>query len=474
MQSNEDLLVFPFDRGQLPVRYLGLPLLTKRMTVSDFLPLVEKIRTRISTWTGRFLSFGGRLQLIQSVITSLANFWLAVFRLPASCLREIEKLCSAFLWSGPALNTKKAKIAWSEVCRPKDEGGLGIRPLKEMNTVSCLKLVWRILSSKNSLWVKWIHTYLIRKGSFWTVRETLQVGSWMWRKILKYRAKAKGFYKVNVKSGKQTSFWHEAWSDLGYLVERAGERGYMDMGIHKDATVEEVMSTHRRRRHIIPVLNLIEDEIDKCKTMVSREDDVGLWKYKEDKFKRKFSTKQTWSQLRTRGVNCGWSKGIWFTYATPKFALLAWVRIKNILSTGERMQGWGGSVNTSCSLCGDPLETRNHLFFDCRYLAEVWGNLVRGLMGDEFTCDWLEIVALISTNQNTIKSFTLKYVFQVTIHGLWLERNGRRHGEAPQPTTTTIRLIDRGVRNRFLSIQRAWDDRWQDGLQHWFSTRPVS
>lgn len=65
MQSNEDLLVFPFDRGQLPVRYLGLPLLTKRMTVSDFLPLVEKIRTRISTWTGRFLSFGGRLQLIQ-------------------------------------------------------------------------------------------------------------------------------------------------------------------------------------------------------------------------------------------------------------------------------------------------------------------------------------------------------------------------------------------------------------------------
>lgn len=95
-------------------------------------------------------------------------------------------------------------------------------------------------------------------------------------------------------------------------------------------------------------------------------------------------------------------------------------------------------------------------------------------MGDEFTCDWLEIVALISTNQNTIKSFTLKYVFQATIHGLWLERNGRRHGEAPQPTTTTIRLIDRRVRNRFLSIQRAGDDRWQDGLQHWFSTRPVS
>lgn len=33
---------FPFASGRLPVRYLGLPLLTKRMTANDYLPLVEK------------------------------------------------------------------------------------------------------------------------------------------------------------------------------------------------------------------------------------------------------------------------------------------------------------------------------------------------------------------------------------------------------------------------------------------------
>ena len=58
MQNREDILAFPFDKGQLPVRYLGLPLLTKIKTVSDFLPLIEKIRSR-SSWTRRFLSFGG-------------------------------------------------------------------------------------------------------------------------------------------------------------------------------------------------------------------------------------------------------------------------------------------------------------------------------------------------------------------------------------------------------------------------------
>lgn len=40
---------FQFATGRLPVRYLGLPLLTKNMTVTDFLPLVEKVRKRISS-----------------------------------------------------------------------------------------------------------------------------------------------------------------------------------------------------------------------------------------------------------------------------------------------------------------------------------------------------------------------------------------------------------------------------------------
>ena len=36
---------FSFEHGELPVRYLGLPLLTKRMKASDYSPLIEKIRS---------------------------------------------------------------------------------------------------------------------------------------------------------------------------------------------------------------------------------------------------------------------------------------------------------------------------------------------------------------------------------------------------------------------------------------------
>lgn len=139
--SSEILQEFPFAQGQLPVRYLGLPLLTKQMTSADFLPLLEKLRTRMTTWTTRHLSFAGRLQLLHSVIAGLVNFWVSAYRLPSGCINEIDKLCSSFLWSGLELSAKKSKVAWVDVCCPKSEGGLGLQSLKEVNKLCCLKLV---------------------------------------------------------------------------------------------------------------------------------------------------------------------------------------------------------------------------------------------------------------------------------------------------------------------------------------------
>lgn len=109
--------------------------------MDDCSPLLEKIRGKIQCWTARYLSFAGRLQLINSVIYSLAIFWMLAFRLHKACIAEIYKLCSAFLWSGEEINAKKGKISWKEVCKPKEEDGLGLRPLGEDNKVCSLKLI---------------------------------------------------------------------------------------------------------------------------------------------------------------------------------------------------------------------------------------------------------------------------------------------------------------------------------------------
>ena len=170
--SADILHQFPFETGSLLVGYLGLPLLSKKMSVADYAPLLSRIKSKINSWMARHLSFAGCLQLIGSVLYSVINFWLSAFCLPKQCIQEIDSPCSAFLWSGLVLSSQKTKIAWSDVCKPKEEGGLGLRSLEEVNRVSCLKLIWRIISSTSSLWVQWIQRYLIRKGSFWSFKET--------------------------------------------------------------------------------------------------------------------------------------------------------------------------------------------------------------------------------------------------------------------------------------------------------------
>lgn len=65
---------FPFAEGSLHVRYLGLPLMTKSMRRQDYMPLVERVRSRICSWTSRYLSYAGRLQLINSVLLSIVSY----------------------------------------------------------------------------------------------------------------------------------------------------------------------------------------------------------------------------------------------------------------------------------------------------------------------------------------------------------------------------------------------------------------
>jgi hypothetical protein len=47
--------------GSLPVRYLGVPLITKRLSGMDCDALVAKIAGRIDSWLVRHLSFARRL-----------------------------------------------------------------------------------------------------------------------------------------------------------------------------------------------------------------------------------------------------------------------------------------------------------------------------------------------------------------------------------------------------------------------------
>ncbi|KAK4384669.1 hypothetical protein Sango_3037500 [Sesamum angolense] len=101
------LAIFGFQEGHLPVRYLGLPLISARLSIADCQPLLQKIDSRIKGWGGVQLSFASRVQLIKSVLISFEVYWAMAFILPKGIIKEMIKRLRTFLWKVPLLVVTK-------------------------------------------------------------------------------------------------------------------------------------------------------------------------------------------------------------------------------------------------------------------------------------------------------------------------------------------------------------------------------
>ncbi|XP_039010000.1 uncharacterized protein LOC120138638 [Hibiscus syriacus] len=131
----DDLLVFchgslgaiildtGFRVGQLPVRYRGVPLVTRKLTGKDCEALLTKIKDKLRIWSNKNLSYGGS-----------------------------------------DLSAKGARVGWSQICSLKSEGGLGLRSLVMWNKACCFLLIKNILANEGSLWIAWINEYCFNWG----------------------------------------------------------------------------------------------------------------------------------------------------------------------------------------------------------------------------------------------------------------------------------------------------------------------
>nr|GEU99253.1 hypothetical protein [Tanacetum cinerariifolium] len=100
----------------LPVKYLGVPLVSRSLKAKQCKCLIDKVFKRVNDWRSKGLSFARRLQLISIVLSSIQG--------------ELTK--------------GKAKIAWANVCKPKKEGGLRVKDLPVWNKAMLAKHIWNI------------------------------------------------------------------------------------------------------------------------------------------------------------------------------------------------------------------------------------------------------------------------------------------------------------------------------------------
>ncbi|XP_020272207.1 uncharacterized protein LOC109847386 [Asparagus officinalis] len=171
-----------FSEGVLPVRYLGMPLISKRLSYLDCSPLINKVFDQFQSWQKKkTLSYAGRLQLIKIVILGIQIFWTSNYVLLVKVLEKIDSLCSDFLW-----NHKIHLLSWVTICQSKERGGLGVLCAKARNYVAAMKLLWMIHLKKDLSWIKWVHGIYLRQFNIWQVQIRVN-DSWMWKQLLKVR-----------------------------------------------------------------------------------------------------------------------------------------------------------------------------------------------------------------------------------------------------------------------------------------------
>lgn len=119
--------IFGCESGSLPIKYLGIPIHFRTLCNAEWNPIENRFASKLGCWRSKMLSYGDRLTLINSVLTSLPMFMLSFLEIPIGVRKRLDYYRSKFFWQSDEQKKKYRLSKWNIVCRPKDQGGWGLR-----------------------------------------------------------------------------------------------------------------------------------------------------------------------------------------------------------------------------------------------------------------------------------------------------------------------------------------------------------
>uniref|UniRef100_A0A803P8A0 Reverse transcriptase domain-containing protein n=1 Tax=Cannabis sativa TaxID=3483 RepID=A0A803P8A0_CANSA len=427
--------------GKWPMTYLGMPLGGSPRKKTFWEPVLDKCAKRMDGWKCSFLSRGGRLTLIQSVLSSLPIYYLSLFKVPKMVLKELEKMMRDFFWEGGDLAGGDHLVAWDEVCKPRAEGGLAIGRLEMRNKGLLMKWLWRFPLESNSLWHKVIKSRYGKADNFWDTKQGVRMsprGPWMDIADL-YHEYGK-MVKFKVGNGASIRFWEDEWIGGPSLRDQFPTLAVLSRA--KNASIQEMIGDagevgdcvaswdFKFRRNImdreIPSLTQLIQKLEHVRVL-SILDDSRIWLPDSCGI---FSSKSAFSWFTaTKDSNeMSWTKILWKNRGPSKVKVFGWLVALDKLNLHARLQkkrpflcispGW-------CVCCKISGEDNAHLFLSCSLARSLWIMLI-----NEFEIQWampcsvpcMLVSKVGSSNRST--SLWRTAVLSV-LWVVWLERNNR-------------------------------------------------
>ncbi|XP_043713210.1 uncharacterized protein LOC122661771 [Telopea speciosissima] len=232
--------------------------------------------------------------------------------------------------------------------------------------------------------------------------------------------------------GKETLLWYDPWLINGPIAQ-SGLLIADALGRHAFERVEHILLDGQRwvNRTHDPALDDRWEEIQATKIHSRIQEDLVVWAPTSS---GKFSLKSAWDVVRGGCERKEWYNLVWFPHSQPRFSFVCWVALWGRLPTRSLLARWGTVIDPTCYLCGNAVETTDHLLFECDFSSAVWREVLslngfnRNPLGT-----WKDVVEWLVSHFNggSLLGSVRKFSFISSVYRLWQERNARAHLKRP-------------------------------------------
>jgi hypothetical protein len=362
--------------GKLPFTYLGLPVGTTRPKIVDLLPLVDCMERRL-TASSCFLTQGGKLQLLNSVISSMPIYYLCSLHIPAGIIKQLERIQRQCLWRKYGQDSGKSLAAWNLVCRPKNKGGLGILNLQLQNQALLMKHLNKFYNKEDVPWVSLVwNTYYHER----VPHATELCGSFWWKDVAKFMDSFVAVSQIKLGVGDSVLLWNDFCNHTNATLAQKFQRLFSFakdplISVKEDRDVAELTDLFN-----LPLSAQAFQELSELQQILqnhSAEEARDCWTWRLNG-KGQYTAKKFYILVHDPIQSNPLLNWIWKSCCILKTKVFAWLVIMDRLNTKDMIirRHWHIQDGPECVLFPTHhLENRDHLFFQCNFSARIWAYL---------------------------------------------------------------------------------------------------
>jgi hypothetical protein len=196
--------VFGCKLQEMSFTYLGLPMGTTKPRVEHFAPLMNRVEMQLTSISS-MLTYAGKLQLVNLVLSSLPTFTMCSVAIPMVVHEYVDRARRHCMWRNSKSNAKcKPLVAWKKCTRPKRKGGLEIINMRSQNVALLLKHLDKFYNKRDIPWVNLIWNTHYSNGE--VPHATKDRGSFWWKDLLKLCDLFRGIATCQVGDGTTVLF----------------------------------------------------------------------------------------------------------------------------------------------------------------------------------------------------------------------------------------------------------------------------